>query len=128
YLGMALGNSGQHHIIRELIGACFNHYDLVHTAGDRKLQSALLALLTVGADNILAVGITHLKADYWAVPGDIGYRKCHRCAYHGGNFGRVVMIYRKDGAHNGDIVAHVGGEEGPYLPVYKAGYQNSLLA
>ena len=124
---MALGDGGQHHVIGELVSAGLDHDHLLGAAGDGQGQHALLTLLAVGADDILAVGVAHLQADDGAVPGDIGNGKSHRGADHGGDFGGMVVVDRQHRAHNGNVVAHVGGEEGPDLTVDHTGGQRGLF-
>ena len=128
HLGKALHDGFQHGVIVYLIGAGFDHADLFSGAGNGKLQVALLALLGVGGQNDLTIDQTDIDAGDGLVPRNIGNRQCHGSADHTGDLGYAVGVNGKNCHHNGNIVAHILGEQRANGAVYHTAGKNSLIA
>ena len=128
HLCKALHNGLQHGVVVHLVGAGLDHADLIGGAGNGQLQVALLALLGVGGQDDLTIHQTDIDAGNGPVPRDIGDGQRHGCADHAGDLGNAVGVNGKDGHHNGNVVAHILGEQRTDGAVYHTAGKNSLIA
>ncbi len=71
---MGQENSLDHLIVRNFVGAGFDHNDLISGGRYRKIQIGYLALFTVGVDDQLTVDQTDSDRSDGAVKGNIGNR------------------------------------------------------
>ena len=107
----------EHLVVGDLVGAGLDH-DHLFAGGDHgDVQVADLALLAVGVEHQLAVHKAHLQGAHGAVPGDVGDGQGGGGADQGGDLWRAVVVHAHDRAHDGHVIAEVGGEQGPDGPV-----------
>ena len=120
-------DSIEHGLLVHLIGTCFDHNDLLGTAGNGQIQVILLALLKSRIQNDLTVDQTNTDASDRAVPRNIGNRDCNGCCDHAGDLRRAIRIYRQNGHDNGYIVTHILREQRTNRTVNHSGGQNCLF-
>ena len=114
---VGLLNGLEHLVVGDLVGAGLDH-DHLFAGGDHgDVQVADLALLAVGVEHQLAVHKAHLQGAHGAVPGDVGDGQGGGGADQGGDLRRAVVVHAHDRAHDGHVIAEVGGEQGPDGPV-----------
>ena len=127
-LGMA-GLDGFHHGgFVHLVGAGFDHDDLVHAGGQGQGQVADLALGLGGVQYDLAVHQTHGHAGDGALPGDVGHGDGQGGTVHAGNLSGVVRVQAHDGHGHADVIAHLLGEKGTDGTVHHTAGQDGVLA
>ena len=125
---LVAGFDGVHHdVLFDLVGASFDHNDLLAGAGNGQVQVRDLALLLGGAEDDFAVHKTGLDAADGAVPRNVGDGQSEGGTQHTGNLRRVILIHRQDGHHDRNVVAHILGEERTDGAVHQTGGQDSLL-
>ena len=121
---MGLDDGVVHDLVGQLLGAGFDHNDLLFGGGHSQVQLGLVLLLLGGVHDDLAVHIAHLQAADGAGPGDVGVGQAGGHADHGGHLGGAVPVQAHDGGGDHHVVAEVIGEQGPDGPVDDAAGQN----
>ena len=118
----------KHHIVGHLISAGLDHDHLLARGHHGHIQVADLALLAGGVKEQLAVHQAHLQGGHRPIPGNVGNGQGGGGTDEGGYLGGAVVIHRHHGAHDGHIVAEIGGEQGADGPVDDAAGEDALLA
>ena len=128
HLGKALHDGFQHGIVIHLIGASLDHADLFGGTGHGELKIALLALLGIGGEDDLAIYQADIDTSNGPIPRNIGDGQCHGSTDHTSDFRHTVGINGENGHHNGNIVAHILGEQRTDGTIYHAAGKHGLIA
>lgn len=65
---MTLAIAFEHGFVVHLVGACFDHNDLLAGTGNGQLKVGMLSLLLVRADDDFTIHQTNLHTADWTVP------------------------------------------------------------
>ena len=125
---MAGHNAVVHHFVGNNVRARLNHGDAGIGGSDGDGHLGNLALLGGRVNDILSVHITDGNAGNRPFPRDVGNTERDGGADHGGNFRRAVVIHCHYGADDGNVVAHVLGEQRTDGTVNHAGGKDGLVA
>jgi len=98
-------------VFRQLVGAGLNHHDGIVGAGDGEVQRRDLALLFGRVDDKLIVDAADAHARNRSHERDVGDGQGARCANHGGELRRVVLLDGEDGRDDLDVVAEAFREQ-----------------
>ena len=124
---MTLCNRFEHGFVVHLVGACFDHNDLLAGTGNGQLKVGMLSLLLVRADDDFTIHQTNLHTADWTVPRNIRDGQRKGGTQHTGNLRGVVLINRKNGHNNRNVVAHILREQRTDWAVHQTGGQDCLL-
>ena len=127
-VGLVTGDNAVVHIlVGNLVGACFDHGNTGIGGGNGDGHLGNLALLGVGVDDKLAVNEAHAHSGNGSVPRHVGDGQSDGSTHHSGDFGGAVRVHGHDGADDGNIVAHILGEQRTDGAVDDAAHQNGLV-
>ena len=124
---MAGDDRFEHLLVRDLIGTGFYHADFLFTAGNRKLQIALLRLFQIGADNNFTVYNAHLNSGHRAIPGNIRNGDSYGGANHGRNLRRIILVHSHNEVVDVHVITHVFREKRTQRAINGTGNQNGLF-
>ena len=127
-VGFVAGHDAVVHVlVGDLVGACLDHGNALVGGGHGDSHLAHLPLLGGGVDDELAVDQAHGNAGNGSVPGHIRDGQGDGGADEGGDLRGIVLVHGHDGAHDGNVVAHILGEQGPDGPVDHAAGKGGFL-
>ena len=121
-------DAADHFFIGDLVGACLDHHDLVFSGSNSQLKVALVPLLLGRIDDDFAVYHADLGHGDGAVEGDIGNLGGQSGAVHGDELRSAGGLDTHDQALEGDVIAHVLGEQGAHGTVDDTAGQDRVLA
>ena len=98
-------------VFRQLVGAGLDHHDGIVGAGDGEVQRRDFALLFGRVDDELIVDAADAHARNRSHERDVGDSQGARCADHGGELRRVVLLDGEDGRDNLNVVAEAFREQ-----------------
>ena len=98
-------------VLRQLVGAGLDHHDGIVGASDGQVQRRDFALLFGRVDDELIVDAADAHARNRSHERDVGDGQGARCADHGGEFRRVVLLDGEDGRDDLDVVAEALREQ-----------------
>ena len=98
-------------VFRQLVGAGLNHHDGIVGASDGEVQSRDFALLFGRVDDKLIVDAADAHARNRSHERDVGDGQGARCANHGGELRRVVLLDGENGRDDLDVVAEALREQ-----------------
>ena len=124
---MTLDDSLKHCIIVNFVCAGLDHYDLLGCTCNCKVQIIVCSLLKSRIKDDLTVNKTNADAADRTVPGNIGDSDSNGSCDHAYDLGGIVGVNGKDCHNNGNVVAHILGEERSDRTVNHTGSKDSLF-
>ena len=108
---MGLIDRVDHDLLRNFLGAGFDHDDLVLHAGYGQCQVRDLLLIVGGVDDELSVHQAHLRHGAGTIEGNVGDRHSDGGSDHGGQFRRAVRIHAHDKVFQRHVISVVLREQ-----------------
>ena len=124
---MRLHQGVEHLLLGHFLRARLDHDDLVLGRAQGDVHLGDLALLGGRVDNGLAVHDADLAARDDVVERDVRDRNRDRSAQQRHDLGGVVIVVLQHGAHDGNVVSEILGEQRAHRAVDLAGSQDRLL-
>ena len=124
---MGLKDGVNHDLLRNLIGAGFNHDDLFPGGGHGQGHVRHLLLVGSGVDDEFAVNQTYLRGSAGTCKGDVGNAGCNGRTQHGCQLRAAVRVHAHYNVVQGYVVAVILRKQRTHGAVDNAAGQNCIL-
>ena len=124
---MACHNAVEHILVRNFVSACLDHSDTLACGSNGNSHLRNLALLSCGVNNKLALNKAYGNTGDRSVPRNVGDGQSNAGADESGDFRRAIRVNRHNGADDGNVVAHVLGEQRTDRAVDHTANKNCLI-
>ena len=122
---MTKENRFLNHLLRQLIGASFDHQDSILGSGDNQIELAFFHLFHSRVHYIFLIDITDPYASNRSIERNIGNRQGAGSADHRNDIRCVILVHRNNRRNDVHIIAEPIGKQGPNRSVNHPGTQNS---
>ena len=121
-------DSLQDNLLRKLICTSLNHHYCITGTSNSQVEIRLLTLFYGRIDNELTINTAYTHASNWSKERNIRYSQCTGCTNHSCNLWSIIMLNRKNGSYNLNIISEALREQRANRTVDKTAAENCRLA